>query len=662
MLNYKKIIKIFSISILALLLVLIISIILLLVFFPSELVRKEIEKQASKFLQTEVKLEKLKISVFSGVELNNLSIKQFNKRWQDEYIINIKKAYLKYNLLPLIFKRELSVKACVVESGVINLERNRYGTNWDHFMTVFNTLKKEQNKNGKDNIEKIEKKEKIKKDSIPIDLQLKKIGVENISLNYVDRTFFDIPLIINFKDVTLLAKNIKLKENKPFNLISKVSIGIDGGEYVNLTSFIKSNGKLKIFDDLSSEIYLNGPIKIDLVKVNFASKLLKDLIVKFLGDLIEKIIGPELKQLLKDRNFVLQESDLHFKNILDNSGGIINNELERVKIIFEKRKEFIEYKTGILNDFEKQIGSPLNEIDSKIEDIDTRISPIIDTASKIPFVENFANLNKYRKKINELKDKSEKYKNNIKNKYKNNLDMELMSIINNAVPGRIPTFNEYEKEFVNRVEILKNNLTKNIGNFSIESLVETYIPDLTFIDKGFNLLNLSTVYYLNKKESRSENFKFKSKYFNVNGDFKKREKEIDFIGAFDFNNELFNIGFFPKSNLKAKVQVFGDIRDLDVKILEFPELKIDSDKIKDASISIIKSFLNKRYSENIVISEVLKKFQIMDINEDELKKIFLEKKNFNFDKLINEKNILSNTIDGDIEEIIHDLKNRVPGL
>lgn len=662
MLNYKKVIKIFLISILSVLLLLIISIMLLFIFFPSELIRKEIEKQASGLLQTEVKLEKLKLSVFRGIELGNLSIKQFGKRWKDEYIIKLNKAYLKYNLLPLIFKRELSVKACVLESGVINLEKNRNGSNWDHFMNIFNAMEKEAGNSGKDiKINKVEKT-KITKDSIPIDLNLKKVGVEDISLNYTDKTFFDIPLIINLKDVTLLAKNIKLKDNKPFNLTSKVSLGIDGGEYISLDSFIKSNGKLKIFDDQSSEIYLNGPIKIDLIKTRFASKLFKDLVVKFIEDLIGKIVGPELEGFFKDKNFILQESDLHFKNILDNSGGIINKEIERANKIFEKKKNFIEYKTEILNDFEKQLNTPLTEIDVKIDNIDYRITPIINTASRIPLVENFVNLNKYRDKIRSLKLNSEKYRDNIKNKYKNNLENELMTIINDAVPGKVPTFNEYEKEFANRVEILKNNFAKNIGNFSISSLIGSYIPELTFIDKGFDILNLSTVYYLNRKESKSEDFKFKSKYFNINGDFIKKNKEIDFTGFFDLNNELLNLDIFPVKNLKTKVKVSGELKDLNVKILEFPELKIDSDKLKDAAISIIQKFLNKKYSDNIVISEVLKKFQIMDINEKELKNIFLEKKDINFNKLINEKNTLLNSIDKNVDDIIDELKGRVPGL
>ncbi len=660
MFNIKKPLKIVLISVLSLIAVLLITIILLLVFFPSELARKEIEKQASKFLQTEVKLEKLKFSIFNGFELRELSVKQFDGRWKDQYILKLNKAYLKYNLLPILFKRELSIKGCVIESGVINLERTRRGANWDHFINIFNAKEKDSTISKKDSKKK-DKDENIVK-SFPIDIDLKKIGVQDISLNYTDTSFFDIPLLVNLKDVTLLAKNIRLKNNKPFDLTSKVSIGVNGGEYISLSSFVKSSGKLKIFDDQSNEFFLNGPIKIDLIKANFASKLLKELIVEFIGDLIGNIIGPELKGFLSDKNFILKESNIHFDNILNNSKGIINKEIERAGTIVEKKKDFIEYKSEVLNDFEKQQKSPLTEIDSKIDAIDDRVSPILDNASRIPFVEKFVNLSGYKNEIKKLRNKSNDRRNNLKNKYQGNLDKELLTVINNAVPNRIPSYKEYENEFFSRVDSLKGNLTKNISNFSVSSFVDSYIPDLTFIDKGFEILGLSTIYYLNKVESKTKNFKFKSNFLNIDGDFKNKKREIDFIGDFDINNDFLKIGFLPNKDLKAKIQVFGDLKDLRIKILEFPKLKIDADKLREASVSIVQSFLNKNYSDNVVISQVLNKFQIMDINEKELKNKLLDIKNLNFEKMISEKNELVKSIDKDTGKIIDELRNRIPGL
>ncbi len=658
MLNLKKVLKISLISVLSFLLLLIIGIILLLIFFPSELVRKELEKQATSFFKTDVKLEKLKLSIFSGIELDGLTVKQFGNQWQTQYILSVDKAYLKYSLLPIIFKRELYVKACVVESGIINLERNKNGSNWDHFMNIFN--KKDNSTNKSKKVE--EKKAEIDLKSIPIDIDMRKIGFENLTVNFIDRSFFNIPVKIALNKTDVLAKNLRLKNNKPFDMSGKISIDINGGEFINLISTVKSTGKLRIFDETSGKIFLNGPLKINLNKISFSSKLFKEFLVKYIDNFIEGIMGPELKNFLNDPALITGQANTHFGNILNNSKGTITKERDKAEKISMKKNDFVEYKTEVMNGFTGQLNEPLAEIDSRVDKIDDAISPILDAASSIPLIKQFVDLEKYENRVEELQKSYKIRKDNLKGKYQGNLDKELMDKINSVIPAKIPSLGEYENEFLSRVNLLKGDLTKNMGKFSVSSLINTFMPDLSFMDKGIDLSSISATYNLNKEESTSKDFKVKSKYLNIDGDFKNKKSEIDFTGNFNINNDILKIGFLPGSDLKAKVQVFGGIKNLNVKILEFPKLKIDESKIKDAATSIINNFLNKNYGEANIISDVLKKFKIADINEEELKNSLLDIKNLNFEKMLTEKNSLLNFIDKDTSKIIDELKSKIPGL
>lgn len=658
MLNLKKVLKISLISISSILLLLIIGIILLLIFFPSELVRKELEKQATSFLKTDVKLEKLRLSILSGIELKGLTVKQFGNQWQTQYILSIDKAYLKYSLLPIIFKKELYVKACVVESGVVNLERNKKGSNWDHFMNIFNKKGDGSNKIKKEQ----EKKIKLDLKSLPIDIDLNKAGFENLTVNFIDRSFFNIPVKISLNESSVLAKNLRIKNNKPFDLASKITIDINGGEFINLNSFVKTTGKLKIFDETSGSIFLNGPIKINLNKIYFSSKIFKEVVIKYIDNFIESAIGPELNAFLKDPQLITKEADLHFDNILNNSRGTIDKERNKAEKISMKKKDFVDYKTEVMNGFTGQMNAPLSEIDSKIDKIDDTISPIIEAASSIPLVSQFVDLEKYENKIKALQKDSKARRDNLKGKYQGNLEKELMDKINSIIPAAIPSYGEYEKEFLNRVNFFKTDLAKNLNKFSISSLINTYMPDLSFMDKGIDLSSISATYYLNKQESSSKDFKVRSKYLNIDGDFKNKKSDLDFIGNININNDFLKIGFLPVSDIKAKVQVFGEIKNLRVKLLELPELKIDESKIKDAATSIINNFLNKNYGESNIISDVLKKFKIADINEKDLKKSLLEIKDLNFEKMLTEKDSLLNFIDKDTSKIIDELKGRIPGL
>ena len=660
----NKVLKIVLISLSSIVLLFVLIVLLLSILFPGELVRKEIEKYTAEFLGTEVGLKKLDFNVFTGIELNGFTVKQYGAGWQDEYILSLDRVELKYKLLPLL-RKKLYVKACVVGEGVINLERNKRETNWGYFLNKFNSIPKEEKKDEKKPKkaakEKEEKKE-LTKDSLPIDIDLTKVGLENVSINYRDTTFFDIPLEAKITDVTLLAKNINVKNNKPFGLTGNVSINLDGGRNILFDSNIKSNGKLKIFDEESGRVFLNGPINVKLTKASISSGIAKELFLEYSENLLSGILGPSVKDMLNDPAFLSKEADKHFENISKNSKGIIDKNLEKINGIIQKKEDLLKYKDQLSKDFDGQLNGALNEIDSKINEVDKKIGPVLDAASSIPMVDALVNLKSIRKKVKDLKKESENKKNKFYSAYKNNLSSQLNSEISKAIPKNIPTFKEYENEFNNKINYFKNEFYKNVGNISINSLFSSILPEFDFLDKKWEIKNISTTYYLNKNQSEAKDIKFNSEYLNINGDFTKKKNDINFLGDVVVPAKILKIDFLSDADFKSKVKVSGDIKRPKVEIVEFPKIDVNKDKIADISLSVIKNFLGKDYGDNKIVSEVLKKFSINDINEDELKRVLSSIKDKNVTSALSEKDGLIRSIDKDIEKIIKDLKKKIPGL
>src|SRR4030042_3757575 len=214
-------------------LVLITLIILLLsVLFPNELVRKEIEKQAGKYLNVDLKLGKLKFSIFSGIKINEIEIGQYGKGWTNDKILKIEEINFEYRFLPLLFQRTISIKECVLKKGVVNLERNKTGANWDYFLNKFvpKTAEKKVIKVEKSK----EKKEEFTRNIIPVGIDLKRVGLDGLTVNYLDSNFLNVRSEAVLSDLKVLAKNINIKSDKPFDLDAGTKVALNSGNYLTL--------------------------------------------------------------------------------------------------------------------------------------------------------------------------------------------------------------------------------------------------------------------------------------------------------------------------------------------------------------------------------------------------------------------------------------------
>lgn len=95
---------------------LLVSVLLLLTyFFPSELVRKELEVRASDLLEGEIRITSLSFNLFTGLELEHVA---FSK--QEQPLLNLKRLNLDYNLFGLIGGK-LKINEVLVDQAEIAL-------------------------------------------------------------------------------------------------------------------------------------------------------------------------------------------------------------------------------------------------------------------------------------------------------------------------------------------------------------------------------------------------------------------------------------------------------------------------------------------------------------------------------------------------------------
>ncbi|MCG8570747.1 MAG: AsmA family protein [Spirochaetes bacterium] len=657
----KLLLKIIAV-LLSIIIILFVAVILLLsIFFPSELVREQIEIQGTRYLQTNLRLEKLDFSIFTGIELKGLTITSPGNSWQNENILYLETARLKYRLWPLL-KRRIEVKSCVLKNGKIHLEKIKGAENWRHFIDIFQTDKIEQGPDTKQRKEKKDSQAKITRSVIPVELDLKEIGIDRISLNYLDNTFFDVPLQVSVTELTLLAKNIKAKQNTPFDLESGLAVSIKGGDHITLGAKANAQGQLTIFDEETDEIFLHGPLDLELEEAVFQSKEIKEMFSTLIKGITEKLLGPAVSDMLNDPVIILDEADKHFQQVLDQSEEMIHESIGKANNILAKKKELLDYSTQLNDQYEKKVTESINNFEKKIKDIEGKINPVINTASKIPLIDTLIDLNQYKKKVKSLKNNAAKKKKKFINTYQNQLKKPLISLVNQKIPDKIPDYTDYKQEFLSKVEDYKKEISKNMKKYSLSSFLESYLPDFSFLEKQAQVEKLSTTFYLNKKESEAKEFHFNTEFFTFDGGFIIKEQFLDLNGNVMIPANLLDMDILANNNMETKIKVTGTIPEVKLKIVKMPTLDINQDKVKEMTLSIINKFLAKNYGSHVVMENVLAKFNLQDIDVATVKKQLEQLQAAKLKKLESAGAADIKTIEKEIKKILSDLKGKVPGL
>ena len=656
----KKFIKIIII-ILSIIIALLAALILLLsIFFPSELVRKEIEKQGSAFIGTEVKLEKLSFNIFTGLELEGFSVAQYGKGWESGQIISLQSARLKYRLIPLIF-RTVSIKECVVEKGVVNLERNRKTANWDYFLKKF-TVKPDDK--GEVSVKSKEadtakKEEGFKNTSLPLEVDINRVGIDGLSLNYTDTTLFDIPAKLSVKNLRLLGNNIRVQKNTPCDVDGYIIFGFDGGKHINLFAEAKTDGKLKLFDDTTHEVSVTGPLTFRLYKASFMSKDIKGMLQKIIEDVTEKNFGPFINLALNDPGMIMDEADKYFNTLLDSSDETIKKTVKNAEAILSKKGELNDYGKQTVNDHNKSIDSQISDIDEKINTVDSRLSTAIDTLSRVPGIGSRVDFNYYKKRASEIKNNSLAKKNEIVKTSKKGISGEVAKTLAANLPKQIPDYNSLKKKFSTSVDGYKKNIRNELKKYSIKNFIGSLMPALGFLDQELTVSDLSTTIMLNKKSKDASDIKIVTDYFSMNGNaiFDDR-KFLDYSGNVSINTDKFKLEYFPVKEVSAKVKVTGVIPNLKVSIIEFPEFTIDKDKQKELVSLILNNFLNNNYGSSEIIKSIMKGVSLEDINVDKIKKLLDGDRMDSLNSFISKKDTLKNSVDSEITNLINEMNRK----
>ena len=651
----KKIFIILPVIILSLLIIIITTVLIFLsVLFPNEYFRKKIEIEGTQLFGTNVSLKKLKFSIFTGIHLNGLNVIQIGKGWKYPKILEIDSIRLEYRLLPLL-KREISVKGFVIEKGLIHLERKNNKANWDYFLQKYQSIinsKKEEKKP----INKTEKKE-ISRSEMPINININKIGLDGLTITYDDNSLLDIPVTAKISNMKLLGKNIDIKQNKPFDLDGKIDISLDAGTHLVLTAAVKADGKLKLFNDNSTKIALNGPVKLKLEKASFSSKEIKDLIIKFIENFIGATLGSSIKSGLQDTRTITERAQKYFDDISETSDSKIKEMANKADEIFKKKDDLLKYKDNIITDFDKNLNLTINDVEKEINEIDGKVSPVLDSVSEIPFVEKIIDLKKYKKRIKELKKNATDKKNEIVTRYRSGLQNETLNIINSQFPKVIPNYETLKKQFTKLTQKYKNEIGGNLKKYSISSFIKSLLPDMSFFEKNYEIKNLSTVYYLGEKQSDAKDVNFVTKYFETKGKMLMIKKYIEYSGNMGVNVKEFNLTFMPIDKISCKVNINGEIPKLKISLLDIPKLEIDKSKTKMLIVSILDNFLKNNYSDNKILSSIIGGINLENIDTKKIKDMINGAKDKKIDQLSAEKSSLTNYINEGVNKIIQELQN-----
>jgi hypothetical protein len=266
-----------------------IAVILLLVFFPSELVRKKAEEILTQQLQRQVTIEKAGFSIIKGVYVANISIKnRGDSPYKDDPFFNCKAFYLKYDLLELLKKR-FTLEGLVIDSPHIYLKRYK-NEKGNILLNVSDLLPAPTEKtDGKTALEpkKTQAAAKPATDSlppakvlpaisssiIPIDFTVRELGLKNAKIELVDTALDNFKEIYSLHDVRFLITGIDLKKNSPMRVntgfgfsISEFKGGAATEKAINLD--VDITGIFKLFDD-KTMLNPDGTLKLTLANGKF---------------------------------------------------------------------------------------------------------------------------------------------------------------------------------------------------------------------------------------------------------------------------------------------------------------------------------------------------------------------------------------------------------
>ncbi len=176
-----------------------------------EMVKKTILPRVEKALQRHIQLGDVKIGIFSGIELHNLTV---HEREGNETFVSVNEVHLRYQILPLLSRR------VVVDDVILAAPRIHVVRNNDGSFNFSDLLKKEKPKAA-------EREEKT-----PLSFAVAKISVADGRMVYDDRKgIFGSPFVYEASNVGIAVKDLTPDHPFPVSLKAAVpgaSLGFTG--------------------------------------------------------------------------------------------------------------------------------------------------------------------------------------------------------------------------------------------------------------------------------------------------------------------------------------------------------------------------------------------------------------------------------------------------
>ncbi len=502
-----KMIKRTLIGISVLVLLIVLFVIWILIFFPNETVRKAMEEELTKQFHRKVVVGYLDFSILHGITIKNFIVYD-RVDYVDKEFLKVGKLSLSYKLLPLL-KKELVIKEAVLSDAKISVVRfNENGKPVFNFEDIFPLQEKQGTAffkpvfaNAKSGSEKSASKSpipQVSKSSIPVSLNVSKVGLENATLKISDLTTPKLKKVITLGDLNGLIEDINFAQNSPMKL--KISARMTVEEYKGKKKLEKEaniklgiDGKVVLFDDRgllnpTGELYfylrdgyLNGrkvagDIKtaFEILKKEFiekAKKAYKDLSKKFKTELKSKV-GDFKKKALADIDKKVKE----FKKKVD-----------------EKVKEAEQKKNAILKRYDETVGKYASDLEKKIKELDEFTRKTYNLIFATPELKKKYKLAEILKDVQEASRKARAKINALKRERKN-LEAKLNAVINemkkmssNFERKVKLNFNkELDKYLAKLDKVFKNELNKQIEQ------VEKYNLKMPFMEGVWDFKEVGT--------------------------------------------------------------------------------------------------------------------------------------------------------------------------
>jgi hypothetical protein len=641
--------------------VLIITLLLLLsVFFPNELVRRELETRGTEALGSKLTIGSLEFSVFKGLVLEEVRLAQRDSGWKNESLLSVGAVRLKYRLLPLV-GGTVSVDECVIENGSVNLERGRRKNNWSHLLTSL--AKESEEESGTEETEqgKKEDNEGFSRSAFPVDLAIGKVGLDGITVNYRDTRVLAAPVEVSLSNLKLIGKGISLKRDKPVTVKLSADASLDAGDTLSMGTSGEIKGELLLFAPGGDAISLNGPLDFKTDGGQFSSDRIADLTVSMFEQVLAELLGPGIQQAVSDPTLLAERADNYFNNMMETSDQTIKEKLGAAEQLLDQKKEIIDLKKRELDDFTSTVSGSLDEIDSKITEIDTKIGPVLKTASQIPFVEQFANLDKYRKQMNSIRANAKKERDKLVKTANSQYEAMMQKRIDDAFPKSIPGYSSIQKKFKGTVNGYKKNLAGTLGRMQPVELAGQLLPDMSFMEKELSFQTLQTTFILGKKPEARE-LLWKTDYFDLDGEVTLDGKRVD--GAMDIATDLGDLGlnFIPHKRIIIPVTVTGSIPRLNLSVVSMPDLDMSGKDPAEMATVIVDSILENSYSDEKIVGSLLQGVPTSAVDSKELSRLFEKDRNKAFDKFVKSRGQSASGIQKETTELLNSIKSTIPGL